>query len=92
MSDELNQPNDAGATPDSANAGERPIEVKRYQHDVATRLVPMQIDHLGRQFWESYMTPVSYQVRALVEIPPQFAGDCYLLKSAEFETTFALRG
>ena len=74
MSDELNQPNDAGATPDSANAGERPIEVKRYQHDVATRLVPMQIDHLGRQFWESYMTPVSYQVRALVEIPPHLPG------------------
>ncbi|WP_143281833.1 hypothetical protein, partial [Caballeronia humi] len=63
MSEELNEPNDTGATPDPMNAGEQPTKGKRYQHDVATRLVPMQIDHLGRRFWESYMTPVSYQVR-----------------------------
>ncbi|WP_200822296.1 T6SS effector phospholipase Tle3 domain-containing protein [Caballeronia terrestris] len=72
MDEDANHPNASPAPMDPANAGKHPP--KRYQHDVATWLVPMQIDHLGRQFWESYMTPVSYQVRALVEIPPHLPG------------------
>src|ERR1700682_2315027 len=47
---------------------------KRYQHQTATRIVPMQRDHLGRPFWESYLTPSGYQVRAEAQIPPHLPG------------------
>jgi hypothetical protein len=34
----------------------------------------MQRDHLGRPFWESYLTPTGYQVRAEARIPPHLPG------------------
>ncbi|MFK0379770.1 hypothetical protein [Pandoraea sp. NPDC090278] len=45
-----------------------------YQHPFATRIVPMQCDHLGQPFWESYLTPCSYEVRAEARIPPHLPG------------------
>ncbi|WP_236872098.1 hypothetical protein [Burkholderia stabilis] len=57
MMDQSNQPDDAD-TP------------KPYRHDTATRIVPMQRDHLGQPYWESYHTPSSFQVRAECRIPP----------------------
>jgi len=47
---------------------------KRYQHDVATRIVPMQLDAHGRPYWESYLTPTSFEVRAEAQIPPHLPG------------------
>jgi hypothetical protein len=47
---------------------------KRYQHKDATRIVPMQRDHLGRPFWESYLTPEGFQVWAEAKIPPHLPG------------------
>jgi hypothetical protein len=32
---------------------------ERYKLKVATNVVPMQRDHLGRKYWESYQTPDS---------------------------------
>ncbi|MEK6347709.1 MAG: hypothetical protein V4764_09535 [Burkholderia sp.] len=49
-------------------------EPKRYRHKVATNVVPMQRDHLGRSFWESYQTPDSYQVFAEARVPPHLPG------------------
>lgn len=40
-----------------------------YQHDVMTNVAPMQRDHLGQPFWESYMSPASYQARAEARVP-----------------------
>ncbi|MBN3830694.1 DUF3274 domain-containing protein [Burkholderia sp. Ac-20344] len=45
-----------------------------YRHDNATRIVPMQRDHLGQPYWESYHTPTSFQVRAECRIPPHMPG------------------
>ncbi|NPT57899.1 T6SS effector phospholipase Tle3 domain-containing protein [Paraburkholderia elongata] len=45
-----------------------------YQHDVMTNVVPMQRDHLGRPFWESYMSPAGFQVRAEARVPPHMPG------------------
>ncbi|CAM2185087.1 Alpha/beta hydrolase [Paraburkholderia sacchari] len=47
---------------------------QRYQHDTATNVVPMQRDHLGRPYWESYLSPASYQVRAEARVPPHMPG------------------
>ncbi|MFK0380125.1 hypothetical protein [Pandoraea sp. NPDC090278] len=47
---------------------------KMYQHPFATRIVPMQVDHLGQPFWKSYLTPCSYEVRAEARIPPHLPG------------------
>ncbi|KVT74203.1 hypothetical protein WK56_08285 [Burkholderia ubonensis] len=47
---------------------------KPYQHQTATRVVPMQRDHLGQAYWESYHTPSSFQVRAECRIPPHMPG------------------
>ncbi|VWC04561.1 membrane protein [Burkholderia lata] len=63
--DESNLPNGAGddtSTP------------QPYRHDNATRIVPMQRDHLGQPYWESYHTPTSFQVRAECRIPPHMPG------------------
>lgn len=50
-------------------------EVKQpYQLDIATNTVPRQRDHLGQYFWESYMTPDSYQVYAKALLPPHLPG------------------
>ncbi|CAG4903099.1 T6SS effector phospholipase Tle3 domain-containing protein [Paraburkholderia saeva] len=46
----------------------------RYQHDTATNVVPMQKDHLGRPYWESHMSPASYEVRAEARVPPHMPG------------------
>jgi hypothetical protein len=46
----------------------------RYRHEDATRIIPIQRDHLGRPFWESYLTPSGYQVRAEAQIPPHMPG------------------
>lgn len=40
----------------------------------ATRVVPMQRDIHGNPFWESYITPASYCVRAEAQIPPHVPG------------------
>jgi len=40
----------------------------------ATRVVPMQRDIHGNPFWESYMTPASYCVRAEAQLPPHMPG------------------
>ncbi len=58
--------------PDSTTtqAGEK----QPYQLGVATNTVPRQRDHLGQYFWESYMTPDSYQVYAKALLPPQLPG------------------
>jgi pimeloyl-ACP methyl ester carboxylesterase len=47
---------------------------KRYQHPFATRVVPRQYDHLGRPFWESYLTPISFEVRAEAQVMPHLPG------------------
>jgi len=65
MTDHSNQPDD---TDDDAGTP-RP-----YRHDTATRIVPMQRDHLGQPYWESYHTPSSFQVRAECRIPPHMPG------------------
>ncbi|WP_175967775.1 T6SS effector phospholipase Tle3 domain-containing protein [Burkholderia sp. BCC0322] len=65
MTDHSNQPDD---TDDDAGTP-RP-----YRHDIATRIVPMQRDHLGQPYWESYHTPSSFQVRAECRIPPHMPG------------------
>jgi len=63
MDDQNNQP-DA-----QADAQSQP-----YQHDVMTNVAPMQRDHLGRPFWESYQSPAGYQVRAEARVPPHMPG------------------
>ncbi|MFX1813613.1 hypothetical protein PXJ20_23765, partial [Paraburkholderia sp. A1RI_3L] len=65
MNDKTN-PHDSAA--DSADAP------KPYRHSTATRVVPMQRDHLGRPYWESYHTPSSFEVRAECRIPPHMPG------------------
>ncbi|WP_028205803.1 T6SS effector phospholipase Tle3 domain-containing protein [Paraburkholderia nodosa] len=45
-----------------------------YQHNVMTNVVPMQRDHLGRPFWESFQSPAGYQVRAEARVPPHMPG------------------
>lgn len=47
---------------------------RRYQHDTATNIVPMQRDHLGRPYWRSHQSPASYQVRAEARVPPHMPG------------------
>ncbi|RZT31314.1 T6SS effector phospholipase Tle3 domain-containing protein [Cupriavidus agavae] len=41
---------------------------------MATRPVPMQRDVHGNPFWESFLTPESYAVRAEARIPPHMPG------------------
>lgn len=65
MGDKMNSPDD-GTQSDAPP--------QRYQHDTATNVVPMQRDHLGRKFWQSYQSPASYQVRAEARVPPQMPG------------------
>ncbi|WP_199540469.1 T6SS effector phospholipase Tle3 domain-containing protein [Paraburkholderia kururiensis] len=65
MNDKTNSPDSAA---DSADAP------KPYRHSIATRVVPMQRDHLGRPYWESYHTPSSFEVRAECRIPPHMPG------------------
>ncbi|WP_321785837.1 effector protein Tle3 domain-containing protein [Burkholderia pyrrocinia] len=65
MTDQSNQPDDTG---DDAGTP------KPYRQDTATRIVPMQRDHLGQPYWESYHTPSSFQVRAECRIPPHMPG------------------
>lgn len=67
MVDQNDRPDALPSAPDTT----RP---QRYQLDVATNVVPMQRDHLGRPFWESYMTPASYEVWAEARIPPDMPG------------------
>ncbi|AXF22674.1 hypothetical protein CUJ89_19345 [Burkholderia pyrrocinia] len=45
-----------------------------YRLPTATRIVPMQRDHLGQPYWESYHTPTSFEVRAECRIPPHMPG------------------
>ncbi|MEX3979747.1 hypothetical protein AB4Y45_12320 [Paraburkholderia sp. EG287A] len=45
-----------------------------FQRDVMTNVVPMQRDHLGRPFWESFQSPAGYQVRAEARVPPHMPG------------------
>ncbi|MBW9107022.1 T6SS effector phospholipase Tle3 domain-containing protein [Paraburkholderia phenoliruptrix] len=66
MSDMTENQPDKTATPDSGR--------QHYQMNVATNVVPMQRDHLGQPFWESYMTPDSYQVYAKALVPPHLPG------------------
>ena len=47
---------------------------QRYKLNVATNVVPMQRDHLGRSYWESYQTPDSYKVHAECRVPPHLPG------------------
>ena len=65
MTDESNVPD--GSDDDTATP-------EPYRHDNATRIVPMQRDHLGQPYWESYHTPTSFQVRAECRIPPHMPG------------------
>ncbi len=65
MTDQSNQPDGTGSEADAQ---------KPYQHDTATRIVPMKRDHLGQPYWESYHTPSSFQVRAECRIPPHMPG------------------
>ncbi|WP_052382459.1 T6SS effector phospholipase Tle3 domain-containing protein [Paraburkholderia kururiensis] len=67
MIEETKEPGSA-VQPDSAP------EMKRYKLDVATNVAPMQRDHLGRPYWESYQTPDSYQVYAQALVPPHVPG------------------
>ena len=50
------------------------VQSQRYRHDVMTNVVPMQRDHLGRPFWESYQSPASFEVRAEARVPPHMPG------------------
>lgn len=63
MDDQNNRPD--------AQSGAQP---QPYQHDTATNVAPMQRDHLGRPYWESYMSPATYQVRAEARVPPHMPG------------------
>lgn len=45
-----------------------------YQNPSATRIVPMQRDHLGQRYWESYHSPSGFEVRAECRIPPHMPG------------------
>ncbi|MBR8366064.1 DUF3274 domain-containing protein [Burkholderia sp. AU19243] len=65
MTDQSNPPDNA------TNDAEAP---KPYRHPFATRIVPMKRDHLGRPYWESFLTPTSFQVRAECRIPPHMPG------------------
>jgi pimeloyl-ACP methyl ester carboxylesterase len=56
------------------NRTESDAEVQRARHGTATNAVPMQRDHLGRPYWESRMSPASYQVRAEARVPPKMPG------------------
>ncbi|RQV05409.1 DUF3274 domain-containing protein [Burkholderia cenocepacia] len=67
MDDSVNRSGDTANTPTE-------IQPERHRHEDATRIVPMQRDHLGRPFWESYLTPTGYQVRAEARIPPHLPG------------------
>lgn len=64
--------NDKTNGPDDGTQSDAPPQ--RYQHDTATNVVPMQRDHLGRPYWESYLSPASYQVRAEARVPPHLPG------------------
>ncbi|MBW9108053.1 T6SS effector phospholipase Tle3 domain-containing protein [Paraburkholderia phenoliruptrix] len=50
------------------------VQPQAWQHDVATNVVPLQRDHLGQPFWESYQSPADYQVRAEARVPPHMPG------------------
>ncbi|MFP3757363.1 T6SS effector phospholipase Tle3 domain-containing protein [Cupriavidus sp. SIMBA_020] len=52
--------------PDEGPAGGKPR--------TATRIVPMQLDAHGQPYWESYLTPESFEVRAEAQIPPHLPG------------------
>lgn len=67
MSDQ-NNPTQPDAVESSSDAP------KWYQHPTATRVVPMQRDHLGQRFWESYHSPSGFEVRAECRIPPHMPG------------------
>ncbi|MEW6342483.1 MAG: DUF3274 domain-containing protein [Pseudomonadota bacterium] len=56
------------------NQPDTQADAQPYQHDVMTNVVPMQRDHLGQPFWESYMSPASYEVRAEARVPPHMPG------------------
>ncbi|MGF6969835.1 pimeloyl-ACP methyl ester carboxylesterase [Paraburkholderia sp. WC7.3g] len=72
MSYEMNDRLVPSAQPDNADTASA---VKQpYQLGVATNTVPMQRDHLGQPYWESYMTPGSYQVYAKALLPPHLPG------------------
>jgi pimeloyl-ACP methyl ester carboxylesterase len=61
-------------TPEGTASMPADAQPKRYQHKDTTRIVPMQRDHLGRPFWESYLTPEGFQVWAEAQIPPHLPG------------------
>lgn len=65
--DELNE---SGSPVQPDGAPER----TRYKLDVATNVAPMQRDHLGQPYWESYQTPDSYHVYAQALVPPHLPG------------------
>ncbi|MBV8157698.1 MAG: DUF3274 domain-containing protein [Dyella sp.] len=66
----MNEDNETGgAAAQAADTTTTPRESK-----TATRVVPMQRDAHGNPFWESYITPASYGVRAEAQIPPHMPG------------------
>lgn len=67
MTDRANSLADDGMADDAAAPG-------AFRLHAATRIVPMQRDHLGQPFWESYHTPSSFEVRAECRIPPHMPG------------------
>ncbi|SAL74779.1 transmembrane protein [Caballeronia arvi] len=62
------------ATQATTDARTENAEPQRYEHPFATRVVPRQYDHLGRPFWESYLSPTSYEVRAEAQVMPHLPG------------------
>ncbi len=57
-----------------AEAADQTPTPPRRKLNVATRVVPMQRDIHGNPYWESYMTPASFCVRAEAQIPPHMPG------------------
>ncbi|WP_250435318.1 hypothetical protein [Caballeronia sp. ATUFL_F2_KS9A] len=71
----LNEKMTGRDTPDQREgAASDDAQPKRYKLETATCVVPMQADVFGRPFWESYMTPESYQVYAECRVPPALPG------------------
>lgn len=68
MADVFEEDDGRSAQPAPAN------ESKRNKLNIATRVVPMQIDAQGRPYWESFLTPESFEVRAEAQIPPHLPG------------------
>jgi pimeloyl-ACP methyl ester carboxylesterase len=60
-------------------------QARPYPHADATNVVPMQRDHLGRPYWESYQTPAGYQVRAEARVPPHMPGVIILVHGVNSE-------